>query len=87
MSQTQTISEIVAALPKPETLKEQYMYQAVCAVAGEDPQYGVAAREPFKREEQYWRALWQALAARFAEEETAETTTTTTTETTETTET
>jgi len=70
---SQTISEIVAALPEPTTLEEQYMYALVCSVAGETPQYGVSTRESLKRKERYWYALWKAFEARFAEDEEEET--------------
>ena len=65
----QSVSDIVEALPKPETLEEQYMYALVCDLAGVAPQYGISTNA-FKRKEKYWYALWQALSVKFEEAET-----------------
>jgi len=64
----QTVSDIVAELPKPETLEEQYLYAIVCTLAGVTPQYGISTRA-FKRKEKYLYALWQALDVMLAEAE------------------
>lgn len=55
-----TIHEMVEALPKPETLEEQYMYALTCDLAGVTPKYGVS-KKAFTRKEKYWLALWEAL--------------------------
>ena len=58
----QTVAEMVEALPKPETLEEQYMYALACDLAGATPKYGVS-NNAFTRKEKYWLALWKALSS------------------------
>ena len=52
----------IAALPKPHTKEEQYMYSLICNIAGvahpEPPQ------NPFWRMEQYWKAFAEIAEAR-----------------------
>lgn len=48
--------DIIANLPKPQTLEEQYLYSIVCTVAKVD--YNVPYNSPFWRKEKYLKALW-----------------------------